>query len=194
MKRKMLLLSAVFISITATSFAQKFQLGIKAGADVDKISGTSFKDAFAYGYHLGGFATIGLSKNVSLQPELYYSTANMKRDSSIDNIYQQIDPSKIKFSYLNIPLLLNIKAGEKLSILAGPKFGILSNSTLSVKENAKSAFKNGDLALVAGLQLNFTGIYIYGRYQIGVSNINKVADQEKWTRQTIHVGVALKII
>jgi hypothetical protein len=180
--------------MAVTTHAQRFQLGIKAGADIDKISGASFKNEFAYGYHLGGFANIGLGKKVSLQPELYYSTANMKHDTSLNSIYTSVDPSKIKFGYLNIPILLNIKAGEKLSIIAGPKFGILSNSTLSVKSNAQNAFKNGDLAVVAGLQLNFTGIYIYGRYQVGVTNINDVVDQEKWSRQTIHVGVALKII
>jgi len=194
MNGKKIILGVLSFLITHFAIAQGFQFGVKAGADLDKISGKSFKDEFAYGYHLGGYAVISLSKKVAIQPELYYSSVNMRRDTAISTIYSSIDPSNIKLGYLNIPILLNIKAGEKLSLLVGPKFGIVSDGNLSLKTNAERAIKSGDLAMVAGLQLNFSGISVYGRYNVGVLNINEITNQEKWTRQTIHVGVALKII
>jgi hypothetical protein len=41
-------------------FSQGFELGIKGGADVQKISGISFNDEFAYGYHFGAYSEIKL--------------------------------------------------------------------------------------------------------------------------------------
>ena len=193
MKSKFMLLCSAAVFMTVFTYAQGFQLGIKAGADMDKISGKSFKDEFNFGYHLGAYTSIPLSKKMALQPEIYYSSVNMRRDTSISNIFSP-SISNIRLGYLNIPVLLSFKAGEKLNFLIGPKFGILSNSTNSVLTNAKNAFKNGDLAMVAGFQLNFSGINIYGRYNVGLLDINDLAEKDKWTRQTIHIGVGFKII
>jgi hypothetical protein len=43
-------------------------LAPKAGANLVKVEGKSFKDEFRYGYHLGGFAEIGIIRKT------YYST------------------------------------------------------------------------------------------------------------------------
>ncbi|MBD0332584.1 MAG: hypothetical protein ICV66_08005, partial [Chitinophagaceae bacterium] len=51
MKTKLFLLIA-FASFASSSFAQ-LHIGIKAGANISKIEGQSFKDEFRYGYHLG---------------------------------------------------------------------------------------------------------------------------------------------
>ena len=37
----------------------QFHIGAKAGANITKIDGKSFKDQFKYGYHVGGFVEIG---------------------------------------------------------------------------------------------------------------------------------------
>ena len=176
------------------AYAQGFSLGIKGGADVLKISGKSFDQEFAYGYHLGGYVELKLNKTFSLQPELYYSSASMSRGNSLDTIYTNVDLKKIKLDYINIPLILNIKPSKKFAIQVGPRYGILSNSNLSIKKNAENAFKSGDFSMLAGIQLNFSKIKVYGRYQIGLTDINDATSQEKWKSQTIHIGVGLKII
>ena len=175
-------------------FAQVFELGVKGGTDVQKISGFSFKEKFAYGYHLGAFAEIKLSKTFSIQPEFYYSAATMNKGNSFDTLYTSIDPKKIKFGYLNIPLLINIKLSDKVKLQVGPRYGILSSTNLSIKTDAKKAFKSGDFSLVSGLQFNFSKIRVYARYQIGLTNMNQISDKENWKSQSIHIGIGLKII
>jgi hypothetical protein len=175
-------------------FAQGFELGIKGGADVQKISGVSFKEEFAYGYHLGAYTEIKLSKTFSIQPELYYSAASMNKGNSLDTLYTSIDPKKIKFGYINIPILLNIKLSDKVKLQVGPRYGILNNTNLSVKANAEKALKMGDFSFVSGIQLQYSKIRVYARYQIGLTNINEISTQEKWKSQSIHIGIGLKII
>ena len=193
MKKTILIATLVFFYCTNIQ-AQGFSLGIKGGADVLKLSGKSFDDEFAYGYHLGGFAEIKLNKTFGIQPEIYYSSTSMKTSNSLDSIYSNVDVKNIKLGYINIPILLNFKPSKKICFQVGPRYGILSNSSLSVKQNAENAFKSGDFSLLAGIQLNFSKIRVYGRYQVGLTDINDATSQEKWKSQTIHVGVGLKIL
>jgi len=185
---------AFFVLFSNVLFAQGFELGIKGGADVQKISGVSFKEEFAYGYHLGAYTEIKLSKTFSIQPELYYSAATMNKGNSFDTLYTSIDPKKIKFGYMNIPILFNIKLSDKVKLQVGPRYGILSNTNLSIKANAEKALKMGDFSFVSGIQLQYSKIRVYARYQIGLTNINEISTQEKWKSQSIHIGIGLKII
>ena len=177
-------------------FSQDFELGIKGGADVQKISGVSFKEEFGFGYHLGAYTEIKLSKTFSIQPELYYSAATMNKGNSLDTLLYDISTNikKIKFGYLNIPILINIKLSDKVKLQVGPRYGILSNTNLSVKANAENALKSGDFALVSGIQLKYDKIRVYARYQIGVTNMNQISGKENWKSQSIHIGIGLKII
>ena len=178
------------------AFSQGFELGIKGGADVQQISGVSFNDEFAYGYHFGGYTEIKLSKTFSLQPEFYYSAATMNKGNSLDTLLYDISTNitKIKFGYLNIPILINIKLSDKVRLQAGPRYGILSNTNLSVKANAENALKSGDFAFVSGIQLKYDKIRVYARYQIGLTNMNEISNKENWKSQSIHIGIGLKII
>src|SRR5690349_11599699 len=109
----------VLLIAAQVSFAQ-FGLGIKAGANITKIDGRSFKDEFRYGYHLGGYATIGLGGRLSLQPEVLFNQYNTRTDSSFSNIYQNAfsGVTNVKLGYLSIPILLNYKLGSLLSLQA----------------------------------------------------------------------------
>ena len=72
MKLKLVSMAAMLL-IFSTSFSQGLNFGIKGGASINKITGKSFKDEFTYGYHLGGFATIGLGEKFSVQPEVLFN-------------------------------------------------------------------------------------------------------------------------
>lgn len=187
----------ILCSVSLISISQGLHFGIKAGADIQKITGTKISEEFAYGYHLGAFGEINISKSIGIQPEIYYSAVNLNKGTSLDTIYQSLDLasiSKIKFGYFNVPILLNIKPSKRFSIQAGPRFGILADKNLSVKANANNALKKGDLSMIAGLQLYFSNLRIYGRYQLGLSSINDAVDAENWKSAAIHVGVALKLL
>lgn len=192
MKTKLLFAALVcFISTAAT--AQKFQLGFKGGATVNKLSGKTFKEEFSFGYHLGGFASIGLGKKFAIQPEVLFNQINVDTSSSFSSIYQFNKLDNVQLKYLTIPVLLNYNASKLLTLQAGPQFGILMNKSSTFLENGKEAFKSGDLAMLGGVQLNLGSFKVYGRYAIGLSNINDIDNKDQWKSQSVQLGVGLKL-
>lgn len=79
-----------------------------------------------------------------------------------------------------------------LTLNVGPQFGILLNQDKTLLQNGESAFKSGDFSMVAGGQLNFKFLRIYGRYNIGLQNINDIDNKDKWTNQQIQLGLGLR--
>jgi len=194
MSKKIALISS-FIAISFFGMSQGFHMGVKFGTDIQKINGASFSEKFAFGYHLGGFAELKLSKSITIQPELYYSAVKLDTGNAFSQTYNSITLSKLKFGYLNMPLILSIKTGEKMAVQLGSRYGILVDKNLSLKNNVESAFKKGDFSVLAGIQFNLSKIKIYGRYQIGLNNINDISgSSETWKSQSIHIGLGLRII
>lgn len=195
MKRIIFLLIATVAISTAVS-AQGFRAGIKAGANLNKVSGQSFDDGFDLAYHLGGFAEIDFNKKWGIQPELLWSQSRTTRSSGFNSIYNNVfNPNgdqNIRLDYLAIPVLLRYNVGSMLTLNAGPQFGILMNQNDNLLQNGERAFRTGDFAMVLGAQLNFDFLRIYGRYNIGLQNINDIDNRDKWTNQQIQLGIGLR--
>jgi hypothetical protein len=91
-----------------------------------------------------------------------------------------------------VPVLLRYSPIGLLSFVAGPQFGILLNKDDNLLQNGQQAFKSGDLSMVLGAQVNLKVLRVYGRYNVGLQNINDFSDQQKWTNQQVQLGVGLK--
>jgi len=187
----------VTFTITAgIASAQGFRAGIKAGANMNKVSGQSFNDGFDLSYHVGGFAEIDFNKKWGIQPELLWSQSSTTRSSGFNSIYTGIlnpnSDQRIRLDYLAIPILLRYNVGSMLTLNAGPQYGILINQNDNLLQNGQNAFKKGDFAMVFGAQLNFDFLRIYGRYNIGLQNINDIDNKDKWTNQQIQLGLGLR--
>jgi len=195
MKTKFLALALSVLAFSAAD-AQSFHLGIKGGANINKIPGKSFKDEFNFGYQLGGFAELGISKSFSIQPEVLFNESKYKYDStgSFSDVYKVDNLSKVKLNYLTIPILLSYHPSNILSIQAGPQFGIMMDQNVKLIQNGKDAFKKGDFSLLAGVQLKFSNIRVYGRYAVGLNNVNELDNQEKWKSQGFQIGLGLAIL
>lgn len=193
MKTKILTLMVIATIATTTVFAQSFKIGIKGGADINKITGKSFKDQFSFGYHLGGFAEIGLSSRFGIQPEVLFSQVTADTSSQFSQIYQFNNVSKIKLSYLKIPLLLNYMPSKFVSLQLGPQYGILLDQNKNMLKNGADAFSKGDFSMLGGLQLNISKIRLYGRYVVGLNNINDIDNRDKWKNQTVQLGVGITL-
>ena len=192
MKTKLVLL--VFISVLSTTvFSQGFKIGIKGGATINKLSGKSFNEQFSFGYHLGGFAEIGITKKWAIQPEVLFSQSTVDTSSSFSSVYQFNKMNNIKLKYLSIPLLLNFKPIKLITLQAGPQFGILMNKSNTLLQNGKAAFKAGDFSMLAGLQLNVLNFKFYGRYSIGLNNINDIDNKQQWKNQAIQLGIGVAL-
>lgn len=196
--KRILIFSAIILLLSSSAFSQGFHFGIKGGADLHKLTGSTFSEKFSFGYHLGGFVELGLSKKIALQPELYYSEVNYDTANNFRGIYPNLSSiQNVRFSYINIPILLDIKLNKAFMLQVGPQFGILVNSSQDLISNGKDAFKKGDFSMVGGVQLNLMSFCIYGRYVAGlndVSNIDvsNITNSSSWKSQTIHLGVGLR--
>ena len=196
MKTKLFSVVALLMLFSAIQ-AQSFHLGAKAGANINKLNGKSFKDEFSYGYHVGAFAEIGIGKKFSVQPEVLFNQITYDTSNQFSQIYKNVlssNRSSIKMNYISIPVLLNYKLSNMLTLQAGPQFGIIKDQSKNLLQNGQDAFKKGDLSLLGGVQLKLSGFRIYGRYAIGLNNLNDIDNQDKWKSQSFQVGIGLAIL
>ena len=188
--KKIIIPFIIIMTMTAgTAYSQRFKFGIKAGADIKKLSGKSFNSEFSYGYHLGVFAELKLSSSFGLQPEVYFSQVNIDTSSQFSTLYDFKKVSRVQLKYINIPILLSFKPNKYVALQAGPQYGILLDNGNTVLQNGQNAFKKGDFSMIAGLQLKFSRVRLYGRYAIGLNNLNDIDDRQKWKTQTVQIGL-----
>jgi Outer membrane protein beta-barrel domain len=199
---------ALFVLFTTSAgFAQKrfdemgerfFRFGVKAGLNIDKMNGKSFREAFGYSYQLGGFMQFNFSRRFGLQPELIFSqsTAEFTNDDTeiYDDLFHGGQQVKARMNYIKVPLLLNINIGpsKRAKLQLGPQWGGLVKSVVdSLVNKNTSLFRKSDFSAVGGLWLQFPVFHIGGRYELGLSNINDIDNREKWRRQTFVVFAGL---
>lgn len=190
-----------YVLIACVFFAQaamaQIKFGIKGGVNFTKVNGEAFRDQFRYGYHLGGFAEIGLGKKWGIQPEVLFNQYQTRADSSFKNVYQNSlnfsNYQDVKLNYLSIPILLNYKLANIFSLQAGPQFGVLISQDKNLIQNGKEAFKNGDFSLLGGAQINISKLRLTGRYVVGLNNINDISNQNKWKNQGFQLSLGLAL-
>ncbi len=194
---KSLFLSAILASFFFSfSNAQGFGVGVKVGTNINKIQGQSFKDEFTYGYSAGAYADIKLGNKWSIQPEVLFNQVSADTSDKFSDLvdFNSGKVSKIKLNYISIPLLLNYNISKGISLQAGPQYGILMSQDRDLLQDGKEAFKKGDFSMLAGLQLKFASIRLYGRYAVGLNNISDVTNNDKWKNQSIQLGIGLTLL
>lgn len=191
--KKIITVAICVFCISTFSFAQSLHFGLKAGANLQKIDGVPFKDKYTFGYQAGAYAVVGITSKFGIQPEVLFSSVNADTATQFSTVYGFKQVDKVKLNYLDIPLLLNIKAAPFLTIQAGPQFSVLLDKNKSLLKNGETAFREGGLSAAAGLQLNFTKIKIYGRYVAGLNNLNEVNNENKWKNRNIQLGIGFQI-
>ena len=141
---------------------------------------------------MGGFAEIDFTKGFGIQPEVLFSQTNTTvTDEPLSGLKAG---EKISLNYLNVPILLRLNASKLLTIHVGPQFSVLTNNHKTTAGNIGDAFKGGDFAMVAGAQVNLGALKLYGRYNIGLNNINQIGDQQKWKNQQVQFGLGLRLL
>ncbi|MES2827801.1 MAG: porin family protein [Bacteroidota bacterium] len=193
---KKIILSALLICSGLAGFSQvlpSFQLGVKAGTNLSKLSTEdTFSSDNRAGYYAGLWARIGAA-GIHLQPELYLSGKNttLKDANGLEN--------KIKFTSLDVPVLVGTKigaAGIGVRLNTGPVVSFILSDDQSLGQAASSAF-NGDFKgqniawqFGAGLDIRSLGIDI--RYEQGLSKIGENGYSDTKLK-LFTVGLAYKI-
>jgi hypothetical protein len=204
--QKILLFFWTFVSLNAFSQTKKFdpnaehenffRVGAKTGVNINKISGQSYKSGFNYNYLLGAFMQFNFSKTFGLQPEVNFvqSSSGFTNDASdvYDDIFREGSQKKAKLDYLKVPLLLNINIGpsKRVKLQFGPQIGGLLKETVDSLKNNGAIFKKSDWAAVGGLWIQIPFINLGARYELGLTNLNDIDNQQKWKSQafTIFAG------
>jgi hypothetical protein len=175
------------------------RIGAKAGVNINKITGQSYKSGFNYNYLLGGFMQFNFSKTFGFQPEINFvqSSSEFSNDASdvYDDLFREGSQRHAKLDYLKVPLLLNINVGpsKRVKLQIGPQVGGLLSQTIDSLKTNHNIFKKGDWSAVGGLWIQLPFVNIGGRYEIGLTNLNDIDNKEKWKSQafTIFAGFTL---
>ena len=187
----------LFVGSALTGFSQvlpSFQLGLKGGANLSKLTtkGT-FDSENRAGYYAGLWARIGAA-GIHLQPEVYLSGKNSTLTESGSGL-----ENDVKFTSMDVPILIGTKlgaAGIGLRLNTGPVVSFILNEDQSLGDAAGSAFsgdfKDQTLAWQFGTGLDFGKLGIDVRYEQGLSKIGRNGyDDTKLNLFT--VGLALRL-
>jgi hypothetical protein len=174
-----------------------FRFGGKAGVNVNKISGQTYKEGFNYNFQVGGFMQFNFSNRFGLQPEVNFvqGQAEFTSDASViyDDIFRDGSQKKAKLSYLEIPLLLNVNVGssKRVKLQLGPSYGALLKQTIDSLKTSGNVYKNGEWSALGGIWLQLPLINMGARYKLGLTNINAIDDRQTWKNQSIQIFVGV---
>lgn len=174
---KKIILSALFISLNLAAFSQvlpSFQLGLKAGANLSKLSTeNTFSSDNRAGYYGGLWARIGAA-GIHLQPELYISGKNTTLKASTG------EENKVNFTSLDVPILVGTKigaAGVGIRLNTGPVASFVLSDDQSFGDAAsnifKGKFKGQAFAWQFGAGLDVGKLGLDLRYETGLTKIGK---------------------
>jgi hypothetical protein len=178
MKRIFLLLA--FAGTFAAADAQT-KIGLKGGVNLADWGGEDADGVDAkIGFHVGGFANFAVGNKFSIQPELLYSTQGGKIDAPGDDV-------KLRFNYINIPVMVKYELIDGLHAELGPQFGFAvtrKSKQGDVTVDRNDDFKGFDLGLGLGASYQFpsTPVGIGARYVFGLSRLDDDGDAKMFNR------------
>jgi len=151
----------------------RFQFGFKAGANYSNIydvASENFAADYKLGFAGGIFMSIPIGKYLGVQPEFLYSEKGYESTGSVEgSTFNNTYTAK----YLDIPLHLQLKPNEVVTVLFGPQFSFLldkdnnfSNSFLTDEQEQEADnidINKYTLGLSGGLDLNIGHVVLSGR-------------------------------
>ena len=191
---KKIIFSIAVLIVSQVNAQQKFAIGIKVGQNLSSVNNV-YVDRHSASYHLGATVELGITKSISIAPEIIISQTKLEAgpdplDLSGNNILR---PETYHLNYLAIPVLLQVKPVKGFLLQAGPQYGILLDQKKDGIENATLAFKQGEFAFVGGAKVDLGGFFLYGRYVVGMENISSLNDNCQWKTRQWQLGVGLNL-
>lgn len=188
MKKSIVILAALLIAGTA-SFAQHFDVGLKAGANIANFTGASnasdLKSKTYVGFYGGGFVSFYVGNNFAIQPEVLFSSQGAK--------YEQAGMTKdFKLTYITVPVMAKYRFNGGFYIEAGPQLGVKLDEKIDGNSSQDFA-KSTDLSIAGGIGYHSSiGIGIGARYVAGLSKVGNFdigTATPDWKNGVIQVGI-----
>ena len=175
---KKLVLTVLTLTLINLSFAQKIDVGVKAGlnynfgGDLSELvqgAADNFENVITgaddkAGYHVGLWMKVRLL-GFYVRPEIVYTQLNNSYNSTATNLSSDFKTRKI-----DIPILFGTKVIGPLHVFAGPAFQYITNSDFNQNEiqNISTNDFSVGLQLGTGLELGKLGVDV--RWEKGFSN------------------------
>lgn len=193
--KKIILLSCLFVAISAAAFAQlpSFNLGVKAGLNLATLkSDDFFGEENRLGYQFGLWTRLG-GAGFYVQPEAYLAGKGGK--FSVDGTEAE---GKVRFTTLDVPVLIGNKIGlNKLNFrfMAGPVVSfILDDNFKSNIQNVTNIndYKNQTWGAQIGAGVDVGSLAVDLRYEAGLSNVSKSGQYDQ--KQNLwHLSLGYKL-
>lgn len=189
-----------FSQMTTTDTRDELKLGFKAGVNFSNVydqQGQDFVAEGKSGFAAGAFVAIPIGKVFGIQPEVMYSQKGYKATGKILGL--NYDYSKTA-TYLDIPLLLQVKPIPMLSLVAGPQFSYLlstknefngSSSTSNEASINSDNYKKNIFGFVVGADVNIDHFLLSGRagWDVSKSDVDGNSSSPRYKNQVIQLAV-----
>ncbi|MBC7523581.1 MAG: PorT family protein [Flavobacterium sp.] len=206
---------AVAIMVTSFNFAQttktttkpeikdtreNFKIGLKGGANLSNIYDEQDQNYAAekkYGFFAGAFLSIPLSKYFGIQPEVVYSQKGFKANGNVLGVGYQFTRTS---NYLDIPLLIQVKPTECITLVGGPQFSYLletknefNGSTNTIQEDGINSqnYKKNIFGIAVGIDFNIDNFIITtrGGWDVTKSDSNGNTTNPRYKNQVLQLGI-----
>jgi hypothetical protein len=184
---------------------QNLELGAKAGINISNVwdtEGQEFEADAKTGFAGGIFLGIPLGTLIGLQPEVLISQKGFKGSGMLLSFPYTF---KRTTTYLDVPLQLQVKPAEFLTIVGGPQFSYLLNQkdeytfgTNSTEQ--EEAFENDNIrrnifGFVAGVDLIYQSLVFSGRvgWDFQSNNGDGTSETPRYKNQWLQFTLGLKI-
>ena len=183
MKKCFLSVAILFAAIIGAK--AQATIGVKAGVNFSKISTDNVDESTVTGYQAGLFTRFGSEWYV--QPELYVASSGGKFNFDTNNT-TVTGSGKVKFTTLNVPLLIGKSFGKEnlnFRLMAGPVYSYTLNKDQSFSDNVGGAYadfgdyKKSTLGFQAGGGVDFGAITADLRYEGGLTKVNESYGQRQ---------------
>jgi hypothetical protein len=199
---KKLFFSICMLVSGAAAFAQlpSFNLGLKAGINTARLQSDLADEENRLGVQFGVWSRIG-GAGFYLQPELYLGSKGSKFTNIVmSNGNEVAEEEKVKFTTLDLPILLGSKVGVGLlnvRFMAGPviSFVVDEDNPISTASQDIRDFKNykdNAWGLQAGAGVDISKLTFDVRYEAGISNVSNSDKYDQKTRLW-HISLGYKL-
>lgn len=183
-----------------TDMSTQPRFGLKAGVNLatleidDDSQSNPYNTNNKTGFHGGVFVNLPLGGALALQPEAVFSTQGSKVSGTVSTPTGNLNyRDELDFYYLNVPVMLQLKATSGLFFEVGPQVGFLLKAENEDGDDLKEDMKKTDFGAGAGIgYLSRVGLGLNARYTMGFSNImedNSAGDEGKYKNRVLSIGL-----
>jgi hypothetical protein len=184
---------------------ETLQFGIKAGINHSNVwdeQGQDFKADPRFGFAGGVFLGVPIGKFLGFQPEMLLSQKGFNASGTLLGSSYSFSRTT---SYIDIPLQLQVKPADFVTVLLGPQYSYLihqkdvytwgDNSTAQEQEFKNDNIRKNTLGFVAGADFIFSHVVLSGRmgWDLQTNNGDGTSTTPRYKNRWIQLTVGFKI-